>query len=139
MDNINWDTDLIIDSGQLQGWLSYLFDEKQIKLKVNICGLSNDDWVYAQWPVSQEDIFKFAINILTGKFVVLFIESGDRWLTRQWEQLLIRELECKFKRGGEVISCGNGLMSFGWFNQDYDQRCKERTVADLLQGYQELW
>lgn len=139
MDNINWDPDLIIDSGQLRGWFSYLFDEKQIQLKVNICGLSNDDWVYAQWPMDCENNFRFAINILTGKFIVLFIESGDKWLTKEWKQLLIKGLEGKFKRGGEVVLCGNDLMCFGWFNQEYDQRCKENTVAGLLQGYRELW
>ncbi len=149
MDEVNWDKSLIVDSDQLRNSLSFWFN-RPIKLKQDVSGLSDSDWVYGEIPIKQTGkVFRFAVYLLTGKAVVLFIQSGYLWMTGQWEELLIDGLNCKLGRDGQEVPVrfnwskktdlnrGETLLCIGWFREEDFRNYKQAFVDGL--GYLGLW
>lgn len=143
--------DLIVDTGQLRNALHFWF-EQPIKVKEGVHGVGDSNWIYGEITIKQTgNIFRFAVYLLTGNTLVLFIQSGDLWLTGDWEQLLIGGFQCKFKRDGDVIpvnyqwsrktdlGCGEKLTCFAWFNEEDFRGYKEIFVKGLITEYQKLW
>lgn len=149
MKTIKWETKLIIDTDQLREALYFWF-EQPIKVKEGVHGVSDSNWIYGEIPIKQTgNIFRFAVYLLTGNALVLFIQSGDPWLTVDWKQLLIGGFQCKFKRNGDVIPInypwlrktdlgfGVGLVCVAWFKEDPQNH--NESVTSLVQEYQNLW
>ena len=152
METVNWDPNLIVDSDQLRQALSFWFDSQIVRMEEGVSGASGSGWVYAQIPIVEiGKNFRFAVYLLTGKAVLLFIQSSYLWLSGQWEQLLIGGLECKLGKAAEIIptdfqwsktrdlTCGVSLTVFGWFREEDFRDYKVAFVYGLLTQYQNLW
>jgi hypothetical protein len=151
MELVKWDPRLVVDTGQLRDALHYLF-EQPIEVKEGTSGISNSNWVYGEIPIKQtKNIFRFAVYLLPGNALVLFIQSGDPWLTVDWKQLLIGGLQCKLKRDGKVIPInfpwwsrktdlgfGVGLVCVAWFSEEDFPEYKV-FIKGLIKEYQNLW
>lgn len=150
---VNWASDLVVDSIRLVESMSFILN-KPVRIKEGTCGISNSDWIYAHWPIDDQNVFRFAIHILTGKAVVLFIQTGDNWLTGLWENYLIGGLTIKIGRDGEEVPVDDDsfllkmdkgfdysdtIVCFGWFNEKDFRGYKTGYVNGLGKGYQELW
>lgn len=145
-----WVSDLIIDPFQMRRSL-YFWIENDISVKSEASDVSDSSWIWGKVPIKKNKVLKFAFYILTGKAVVLFIQSGDLWLTGEWENLLIGGFQCKFKHEGEVIridyqwsrktdlGCGEKLTCWGWFNEEEFRNYKQGFVEGLVPEYQKLW
>lgn len=151
IETVKWDPRLIVDTGQLKQALFFWFNQP-IKVKEGTCGTSSSDWVYGEIPIKQTGkIFRFAVYLLTGKAIVLFIQSGDVSLTKRQENILIDGLRIKLQNDGERIPIeyerlwsrktdlgfGVGLTIVAWFKED-PQNHKE-SVTSLVREYQNLW
>jgi hypothetical protein len=146
-----WVMKLIVDVNQLRETLSFCF-QQPVKVKYSNYKISNYCWVYGEIPIEQtSNTFRFAICLLTGKALVLFIQSSYFWLTGQWEQLLIGGFQYKFKKEGDIIpidyqwprridfGCGEILTCLGWFNEADFRNYKRAFVEGLIPDYQNLW
>lgn len=153
MKKVKWDPHLIVNIESLKNALSFWFGDKLIKTKYGVSGLCCSDWVYGQWPVGQEKNFRFAVYLLTGEAVVLFIQSDDTPLTKQWKSLLMDGLRIRLESEGRTLHVEHerfwsrktdqnfdiGLDSIAWFRPQDPLYYVKAFVDGLIPEYQSLW
>lgn len=150
MKHITWISNLVVDTEKMANALAIFFN-KPIQIVHGTSGASNSDWIYSHWPIQGGKIFRFAIHLVTGKSLILFIQSDYLWLTGDWENFLIEGLALNQQREGQKIpidyswsletdlGCGSDLLCFGWFNEEDFRGYKQLFAEGMIQGYRDLW
>lgn len=150
MKKVAWRRNLIIDTEKMMGSLSILLN-RPIKLRQGENEASNSDWIYSQWPKDKREIFRFAIHVVTGKSLLLFLQTDYFWLTGLWENFLISGLTINQGCEGEKIpivyqsseetdlGCGDQVICLGWFSEEDFRGYKQLFAQGMVKEYQDLW
>lgn len=145
-----WLTNLVIEADRLRDFLSFWF-EKPIQIEVEELGAKESAWIWGKLPIGQrKKWFKFAIYLLMGKAVFLFVEGGSCWPSKANDQFLHGVIFGKIGYEGERIFYGDietkdldlfsrGFECWAWLNGDDLGDWREISMAELISRYQKLW